>query len=1340
MRKILTVVAISLSAAFPLTAAISGYVMNSDGQAIAGAKVETFALESSEAARARLTSGTPDRVPLASSASDAEGKFTLESPKDPVVVLQITANGFAPASLRVERDEEASALILEPAAMKSGSVTANGKPVANARVVWSGNGEVVATTDAAGRYKVPDPSQWASSVAVVHPDYALEDDSDSVATPNRRGRARAVTSRRTSEGVDRALDAGTALSGSVVGEDGKTPVAGAAVSIDGWPATTSGQDGTFTVAHAPAKWGLLVARSGSLVGTRARAGASQRLLVKLGKSATLSGSLRDLKTQAPVAGAEISLRVLPRFDPSVTSSAVTDAKGNFAMTGVIPGSYQLAATRPGYSVPMLSVSLAASQRVNQALIAAQLARLSGTIIDEQKRPVAAARVATQQLSRGGGGPFNFMMMGAAPQPAASAPDGTFSIRAEGDTDLEVDAVKKGYPPAKSSKLRLAPGERRSGINLTIPSGVAVTGRVLDKSGKPISGATVAASESEGGSGGNFTRRMILNSMRQREDDAIKTAADGTFTTRVKEGTYDFGFKADGYAAKSVRAVHVTSSTRPLEVTLEPGVEISGRVARGGVGVEGVRMNVFGGGGTNSAMTGPDGSFQLTDLAPGQFMLSAIKNEEFIQQIRPVTAPASDVNIDIPAGGRITGHVVDKTTKQPVTAFDAGVSTPRGGGGMMVMMAPALRHFTSDDGTFVLENVPPGQTQVVVNAPGYTSARLPNINVEDGKAIPDIEVDMDHGVRAVGHVTGPDGSPLPGVSVRLDTTGGRVMNIGFQNSATMTDANGDFSMDALDSGDKTFVFSRSGYLNAQKQATLSDAETRVDAQLSTGTSVSGTVVTDAGVPVGDASVMAQSAADSGFGMRSTRTDAGGNFAFEGLTPGRYTFRASKSSYADGRLPDYDITGGAPPRIVLTSGGVIYGQVTGLTPDELQRATVNAGSSSGSASAPVDASGSFRIEGAPVGTVRVSANTGGGMIGGKSSPVQSVQVDSGSQVQVNIAFRSDMVVSGMVTRNGQPVQGAVVNFSPKDATAQTRASTSTDSSGRYSVNGLDDATYNVTVVDIQRSAPYNTTYQVRGSGTFDVDMKSATLRGRVMDSDGSPIGEALVQLQATGDGGGFRMSRTAQTDASGLFLVDNVPSGSYTVSAAKDGYGTKAVDTIVNDSGGNVEIQLAKIQGVTLRVVDARDGRALNAQVHVTNAQNMTVYNSPFFGGGSADSIKLPLDPGSYVAEINANGYAPQKVRITSPSNPTVGLTPGGSIIVQSRGSALRRARLLLPDGTEYSRNRFGGAIFTVDPSPGVTVLSNIAPGTYTLQILGDASDVVTSAPVTVLEGQQATVSL
>jgi protocatechuate 3,4-dioxygenase beta subunit len=1326
MRRRLITFAVCLFAVMPATAAITGIVMSSEGQPIAGAKIEAFALEQLDAARARLLTDAPERKVLTTTQTDAKGKFTLESPKDPVVQLRVSATGYAPEAYRVERDEQVGAVALTPAEMKSGRITAGGKPVAGAKVIWSGAGEVIATTDAQGRYSVPDPAKWAGSVTVLDPDYAILDDT-------------VLRGFTLNTSVDRTLVAGTALTGTVVGEDGKTPVAGATVFMEGWPVATSAQDGSFSVAHAPAKWQTVIAKSGTLIGSRARAGNPTNVVVKLGPAASLTGSIRDVKTRAPIAGADVRLRQQMRFDASDTRGTFTDAKGNFSVTAIAPGSYQIFVTRPGYSIAPVSVSLTANEKANKPLLATQLALVTGMVVDEQKRPVAVARVSSQNVSRGGEMMMPMMMPPRAASGAVSGPDGSFVVRAEGDRDVQIAAVKKGYPSAKTATLRLEAGERKSGVVLTIPSGVAVTGRVVDKDGKPIAEASVVTAEATEFSG-NMLRRMVnLGAQRERGDDVVKTAKDGAFSLRLKEGAYDFVFKREGLAMKTVRAVRVNSTTKPIEVTLEPGAEITGRVTRNGAGIEGVRVSTFGENGQASTETAADGSFRLTDLTPGQMMLNAMKEEEFIQQVRPVTAPATEVNIEIPPGGRVSGHVVDKTTKQPVKSFQAGISTPRGGGGMVILLPPAMRNFTTDDGTFVLENVPAGQTQIVVNAPGYTTARVPNVNVEEGKNISDIEVEMDHGVRVVGHVTGPDGAALPGVAVRLDMMGGRVMRPGpMQNQSAITDGNGDYSIDALELGDKTFVFSRSGYLTTQKSATLSGTETRVDAQLGSGTRVSGVVVTEAGVPVPDAGVNATTAGYVG-PTPSTVTDANGAFTLEGLAPGRYNFIAAKSGLAQGQLRDVDITSGAPVRIVMKSGGVIYGHVSGLSAEELQQAAVVASSASGGASAPVDASGSYRIEGAPTGTVRVSARLQGGMIGGKTSPVQSVQLEAGNQAEVNIAFNTDTVIHGRVTRNGTPVNGAMVAFMPKESQAQTSARTTTNSSGEYSVSGLDDATYNVSVVDIQRSAPFSTTYQVRGSGSFDVDMKAASLRGRVTDSEGNAVADAMVEIRDKSDTGGRFAMRGVQTDAAGAFLLDNVPSGTYTVTAEKDGYGTKVVDTTVGDSGGEVQITLAKNPGVTLRVVDARDGHVLSARVLVTNARDETIYNPPPFMSGSTETIKLPLEPGTYRALVSASGYAPQNVTITSPSSPTIGLTPGGSILVQSKGSGLRRARLIGPDGKEYVRG-FGPSIFTVDPSPGVTVLNNIAPGMYTLQILGDGNQVTASAPVSVIDGQQASVSI
>ena len=151
-----------------------------------------------------------------------------------------------------------------------------------------------------------------------------------------------------------------------------------------------------------------------------------------------------------------------------------------------------------------------------------------------------------------------------------------------------------------------------------------------------------------------------------------------------------------------------ATTKPIEVALEPGVEITGRVTRGGSGVEGINVAVMAMDNSELSSTGPDGRFTVSDLTPGPYMVIFNKQDEFIQQMRNITAPARDVSIDLPPGGRVSGRVLDKSTHQPVTSFNAGVSTARMGGGMQIDVPPMMKSFTSDDGSFTLDNVPTGR--------------------------------------------------------------------------------------------------------------------------------------------------------------------------------------------------------------------------------------------------------------------------------------------------------------------------------------------------------------------------------------------------------------------------------------------------------------------------------------------------------------------------------------------------------------------------------------------------------------------------------------------------------
>lgn len=1327
MRARLFFVVLSLFS-LPLFAAITGTVINMDGQPVAGAKVSAFALESLDARRARISSADTTRKPLATTTTDSKGNFSVDAPKSSVVDLRFDAAGFAPQSERAAADDDAGVIQLQPGQMKQGTITAKGKPLAGAHVVVAGEyGEIITTTDETGHYSLPDPARINSRIVVKHPDYAIVNQ---------------TIGRLSTTRTDIALDPGTSLSGRVVAEDGTTPVANAAVYIDDVPVTKTAEDGTFTIAHLPKKFEQIEVHADTRIASRAFAKELKSPVeLKLARGASLSGTVRDAKTQLPLAGAEIRLITPRAITLAGGLTAISDAKGNYSFTGLRGGDFDATSSRPNYAMTTVSVHIAAGQAAQKALYGTPLARISGTVIDEDKRGVAAAHIEPRQANNEPGMMMTRMRIMDRNRPTLTAPDGRFLIRIEeGETQLE--ATKKGQPSARSNTLKVAAGERRGGVVIALPHGITVSGRVIDNKGNPIAGVAVAASETRAGGGGRGdVRRMIINNIvRGTDEDVVRTSNDGTFSMRVKEGTYDVGFKASGYAGKTMRAQQVSASSKPLEVTLEPGVEISGRVTRAGQPVEGVNVIPIGTDSMMPVQTGPDGTFRIGDLSPGEMMVAFSKREEFIQMNRAVTAPATDINVDLPPGGRITGHVVDKSSHQPVKSFEAGISPARNGGGMVMMMAPSMKNFTTDDGSFVLENVPVGAVTLAVSAPGYVQERVPNLTVENGKTIENVEVAMETGVRVTGRVTGPDGAAAGGAMVRIDPmAGGRMMRGGGMNDPyTVADPNGEYTLENVEPGEKTLVFSRSGMISTSKTVTLSGDHMQVDAQLSSGMRVAGIVVNEGGTPIADAQVRAQSASDPGFGGRSARTDASGSFSFEGLAPGHYEFDAGKDGYADAIARDVDITAAGMVRLTLKSGGTIVGHITGLTEAELQNAMVTVSSPNGNASAPVDATGAFRIEGAPLGTVRVNARAGQMMTSSRTAPPKSVQVEPGSTITVDFDFSNDTKITGRVTRNGEPIAGASVNFGG----AGRGGRTSTDSNGRYEMTGLDDGKYSVTVMDPTRG-PYSTLYTVSGSGTFDIDMRGTVLRGRVIDaSTGQPINEATVTIRKKDPSMAGPPVSVSGTDAGGNFSFDMIPAGTYSASAEKSGYGASTSEVPVSDSGADpIELKLTSSVGITLLVVDARDNRPISAWYHAVSSTGQQYDDFIRIMASSTEPVKIPLPAGSFRITVGADNYSQRSFTMNSPGTQTIGLTPGGTIVVSSTNHSGTRGRLLDSTGTGYGRGRGGApSNFPVELDPLQSTLENIAPGVYTLQLLDDKNNVLKSSQVTVVEGGTVTVRM
>jgi protocatechuate 3,4-dioxygenase beta subunit len=807
MLRVFVAVFLSLLC-LPLFAAISGTVMTTDGAAIAGARVSIHALETHEARRTRLLSKTPDPVPLASVPSDERGSFSLASPKDAVVNLRVEMRGYEPVVRRVERDEAGVAIALRQIGMVQGRVTAGGKPVANALVAIGA--DFTTRSDEKGRYEAPAITP-PYNIAVIHPDYAIDEE----LLPTDVVPAMELT---------RTLNPGVTLTGRVVAADGTSPVAAARISVDGWPLAVSGENGAFKIAHAPAKWTAITARKGALTGTHSAGGAT--MILRLEPSAVVSGRVRDAKTNAPLAGVMVGVP-LSSMPWTVGPVGITDAGGAYSIA-VPPGSDWISTIHPSYAGANESIRIAPGEQVTRDFALVQLARVAGTVIDEANRPVNAASISPHDAFDRG---IPDMPANGA-TPVTSGPDGNFTVRVLPGHDFYLRVSRKGDPKSRSQVMKLEAGESKSGVVLTIPTGVAVTGRALNAGGKPLSGVAVVAWPAAAPGVGETLDTLFP----PVDHDPVRTAGDGTFSIRVKEGWYNFAFRRDGFLTRQVRGQRITgSSENTIEARLDPAQEISGRVTRGGVGIADVEVGSHSG--TRVvATTDSDGSFVLGGFTPGVQQLQFRKRAERVDETRSITAPARGVAIDLQRGGTIHGRVVEKGTGTPIRSFRAGVMVGLGN----------LSSFGSEDGSFTFDHVPAGVTTVAVNAFGYPTASR-EVTVVDGEAVTDLVVELRPGVRLTGRVTDTSGAPLSGVSIIIrppDMEGGMiggliggvssrppvpsgVSNIG---AHSVTDADGWYTLDGLTPGRESVQFSHAGHTQITRKVTLQGQETKLDVQL------------------------------------------------------------------------------------------------------------------------------------------------------------------------------------------------------------------------------------------------------------------------------------------------------------------------------------------------------------------------------------------------------------------------------------------------------------------------------------------------------------------------------
>ncbi|MBV9185547.1 MAG: carboxypeptidase regulatory-like domain-containing protein [Acidobacteria bacterium] len=1276
MRKLAILLAVT--AATNLYAAITGTVVDPDAKPIAGATIRAYAPENSAALRARILAGKIDREPIASVKSAENGTFSLDV-KDAVAVdVVVDAPSHPRISIATVDGDDLGAILLASAPSRMLRVTSGGKPVANAIVV---SGADISRTNAAG--EVPAPS--GSPTYVVSPDFAI-------------ARSDPANS------FEVKLTRGVAVSGRVTNPAG--PVAHAVISINGWPLAESGNDGTFTISHAPDRWQAISAIRGSEVGIamRPKTGAVE---IRLTPGATFASTVRDTNRGGAVAGARMTITTPTTDDESMTT--VTDAKGAFTIGPLLPHLYQIGGVHPAFAIESASVTLPATR--SRAFAAQAFARAKGRVIDEERKGVAAAVVTASSINTSRG------------RSAVTSANGEFAVRVvpSGTFPTSVLASKRDYVAASSAARSWKAGEVKDDIVITLAHGFVAQVRVIDKQKQPVPNAQVNLSKL---SDLGMQRSTTVACADPSKADCHRTGADGIVSVRTTEGRHEVRVSGDDIGPFRLANQVFTARAATVVVTVDRGISVSGRVVRpDGTPVSLAVVDAPTMFAPRTADTNADGTFTLNGLAAGPAVLTAHSIDGNLSSPPvTVTAPAKDVTITIPRGARIEGRVLDRATQQPVTDF--AVSLPaRSQRPFVATTARDEKPIHADDGSYAIDNVPPGAVDLTVRANGYVTGARGDINAEDGKTVTGIDIQLDRGATISGRVTS-HGTAIAGAEVR-QASQQRGPQAGPQmGGGVTTDADGLYKLDGIAEGARLIEFHKTGFITAQKPVDVkSGKDVQLDAELDPGHELRGRVADRSGRGVAGANIRATGVGERRFDNMIV-SDSDGSFVLAGLADGRYQVTAQKEGMVSADASDVDLPQTRPLTLTLDAGATITGLVTGITPEELTQVVVTASGGTSRNQTYTDTSGNFSLPGLPDGQVRVDAFlvTAGRR---RMAPAKTIVVENGVAPAVEINFEEGINVSGRVTKGGVPVPYGSVAFSPSGGRTGDRqfVSAMISPDGTYTAAGLSIGDYTVRV-NGPNVSQYQTKYTASVSATFDIDIHGATLRGRVVDArSGAPVADARVLLMSRLPANG-----SARTDSDGRFAIDAMPDATYDLQVNREQYAVASQPVVItNGSTPDVEVRLEQVAPITIHVADSSTGAPVDVNVMISDSTRAFRAEIARVEPGT---WRAWLKPGTYSASVGGPGYVFKTQSFTAPGDDvTIQIVHAGTLLIQARTA--QRARLDFASG---GTQRFFGPLHPGTNGP----FESIPPGSYVLVLLATDGKVAQSIAVVINAGQTATI--
>jgi hypothetical protein len=631
--------------------AVRGRVRDSEGRPIAGAAVAATA---SSLADLNWSFGTEDE-PFAEIPSDAKGEFELPLAPARAADLAISAPGFGTARFARRRAGDVVDVVLDPGGSLAGRIVARdgSGPVSGAAVLVRATENSAhnpalasATSDERGEYRIDDlgaRDYWVSAAAKGCGATALE-------TVTVRAAERTVKDFEVQVGIE------VRIRGRVLDALDRAPIAGAVV-YRGDDRTTSDGRGEFdlpVVVPSTAKSASANVRAaGRQVGEASvplSEAAEREVEVLLERAWAVRGRV-STPDGRPVRGAQVRLQATSTATPATRSSE----DGYFEIGGLRPGArYALQIVADGfasavYDLPALESEPVAPVELGDVVLAAP-SSLSGRIVDERGSPWSDCPIElageNADRSRFAADRVPGIDSRIGKRSGKTDSDGRFVFGELARGEYVVRARVAGRPRLLERPVSVGEADSAE-IEIVVPRGLTVAGRVVDPEGLPVAGV--------------FVRIDSLASPAELLGSA-STSSDGAFEVAgLEPGSCELSTAFSGVAPAAARArltharMRVEAGAVPFDVVLPLSAEIRGRVTgAGGTALAGATVLAFADapGAEANARTNASGEFRLVVRAGATYRLRLLMPGSKLAALGPEAAAASRAMLEGVAAGTV----------------------------------------------------------------------------------------------------------------------------------------------------------------------------------------------------------------------------------------------------------------------------------------------------------------------------------------------------------------------------------------------------------------------------------------------------------------------------------------------------------------------------------------------------------------------------------------------------------------------------------------------------------------------------------------------------------------